>query len=165
MGHPNFPRGASPELVSKAVIPAAGLGTRLLSVTKEQPKEMLPVFARESKGGLRLKPIVQLAFESLHHVGFHEFCFILGRGKRAIEDHFTPGHSYVSKLNSRGSLSSAVELEAFYRIVVGRHLSGLISPNRKVSEMLSLKQGRSSEAKHFLWMLGTTISSQTMIST
>jgi hypothetical protein len=40
----------------RAVIPAAGLGTRLLSVTKEQPKEMLPVFARAKNGDLCLKP-------------------------------------------------------------------------------------------------------------
>jgi UTP--glucose-1-phosphate uridylyltransferase len=46
-------------VLRKAVIPAAGLGTRLLSVTKEQPKEMLPVFARGKNGELCLKPIVR----------------------------------------------------------------------------------------------------------
>jgi len=50
-------------VLRKAVIPAAGLGTRLLSVTKEQPKEMLPVFAKGKNGELCLKPIVQLVFE------------------------------------------------------------------------------------------------------
>src|SRR5213083_2691268 len=62
------------------------MGTRLLSATKEQPKEMLPIFARGMKGDLCLKPIVQLIFEQLYTVGFREFCFIVGRGKRAIED-------------------------------------------------------------------------------
>jgi UTP--glucose-1-phosphate uridylyltransferase len=87
-------------VLRKAVIPAAGLGTRLLSVTKEQPKEMLPAFARAKNGDLCLKPIVQLVFEQLHQVGFREFCFIVGRGKRAIEDHFTPDFSFVSMLDS-----------------------------------------------------------------
>jgi UTP--glucose-1-phosphate uridylyltransferase len=91
-------------VLRKAVIPAAGLGTRLLSVTKEQPKEMLPVFARAKNGDLCLKPIVQLVFEQLHQVGFREFCFVVGRGKRAIEDHFTPDFSFVSMLPVRGWL-------------------------------------------------------------
>jgi len=47
------------------VIPAAGLGTPVLSVTKEQPKEMLPVFAKAKNGDLCLKPIVRLVFEQL----------------------------------------------------------------------------------------------------
>jgi UTP--glucose-1-phosphate uridylyltransferase len=106
-------------VLRKAVIPAAGLGTRLLSVTKEQPKEMLPVFARAKNGDLCLKPIVQLVFEQLHQVGFREFCFIVGRGKRAIEDHFTPDFSFVSMLDSKGLDGPAGELEAFYKMVDG----------------------------------------------
>jgi len=106
-------------LLKKAVIPAAGLGTRLLSATKEQPKEMLPVFARGKNGDLCLKPIVQLVFEQLHHVGFREFCFIVGRGKRAIEDHFTPDFSFVSMLDSKGKDGPAADMETFYRMVDG----------------------------------------------
>src|SRR5713226_1526879 len=90
--------GADSRVLRKAVIPAAGLGTRLLSVTKEQPKEMLPVFAKGKNGELCLKPIVQLVFEQLYQVGFREFCFIVGRGKRAIEDHFTPDFNCVTML-------------------------------------------------------------------
>ncbi len=106
-------------MLRKAVIPAAGLGTRLLSVTKEQPKEMLPVFARGKNGELCLKPIVQLVFEELYQVGFREFCFVVGRGKRAIEDHFTPDFSYVSMLDSKGKNGPAGDLEAFYKMVEG----------------------------------------------
>ena len=106
-------------VLRKAVIPAAGLGTRLLSVTKEQPKEMLPVFARGRNGGLCLKPIVQLVFEQLFQVGFREFCFIVGRGKHAIEDHFTPDFSYVSMLDSKGKDGPAADLESFYKMVEG----------------------------------------------
>jgi UTP--glucose-1-phosphate uridylyltransferase len=71
------------------VIPAAGRGTRLLPVTKELPKEMLPIFDRGPGGGLVMKPILQIVFEQAHDAGFREFCFIVGRGKRAIEDHLT----------------------------------------------------------------------------
>ena len=104
-------------MLRKAVIPAAGLGTRLLSVTKEQPKEMLPVFAKGKNGELCLKPIVQLVFEQLYQVGFREFCFIVGRGKRAIEDHFTPDFSYVSMLDSKGKDGPAADLENFYKMI------------------------------------------------
>jgi len=99
------------------VIPAAGMGTRLLSVTKEQPKEMLPVFAKAMNGDLCLKPIVQLIFEQLYSVGFRDFCFIVGREKRAIEDHFTPDLSFISKLDSKGLDSTTGELQAFYKMI------------------------------------------------
>jgi UTP--glucose-1-phosphate uridylyltransferase len=102
-------------LIEKVVIPAAGLGTRLLSSTKEQPKEMLPVFSQDQHGALYLRPIVQLIFETLFDSGARKFCFIVGRGKRAIEDHFTPDHEFVQQLSSRGRDSQATELEAFYR--------------------------------------------------
>jgi UTP--glucose-1-phosphate uridylyltransferase len=104
-------------VLKKAVIPAAGLGTRLLSATKEQPKEMLPVFARGKNGELCLKPIVQLVFEQLYQVGLREFCFIVGRGKRAIEDHFTPDFDFVTMLDSKGKDGPASDLERFYKMV------------------------------------------------
>ena len=52
-------------MIMKVVVPAAGLGTRLFPVTKEQPKEMLPIFAKLAKGDLGLKPLLQLVFEQL----------------------------------------------------------------------------------------------------
>ncbi len=120
--------GSWSSLLKKVVIPAAGLGTRLLSVTKEQPKEMLPVFAKGKNGDLCLKPIVQLVFEQLYHVGFREFCFIVGRGKRAIEDHFTPDFSYVSMLDSKGKDGPAEDLEKFYKMIDGSTVSWVNQP-------------------------------------
>ena len=70
----------------------------MLSVTKGQPKEMLPVFAKGKNGELCLKPIVRLDFEQLYQVKFREFCFIVGRGERAIEGHFTLDFNYITKL-------------------------------------------------------------------
>jgi len=102
-------------MIRKVVIPTAGLGTRLLSSTKEQPKEMLPVFCRNMNGDLSVKPLVQLIFEQLFNTGIREYCFIVGRGKRAIEDHFTPDFQYVERLNSIGKNSQASDLQSFYR--------------------------------------------------
>jgi len=102
-------------LIRKAVIPVAGLGTRLLSATKEQPKEMLPVFSKSANGKICLKPLVQLVFEQLFEVGIREFCFIVGRGKRAMEDHFTPDYGYVERLNNVGKNNQAYDLTCFYK--------------------------------------------------
>lgn len=101
--------------ISKVVIPAAGIGTRLLSATKEQPKEMLPIFAGSSSGELAVKPIAQVIFEQLYDAGFREFYFIVGRSKRALEDHFTPDFEFVRSLERKGKTSQASELELFYR--------------------------------------------------
>jgi len=107
----------------KAIIPVAGLGTRLLTATKVQPKEMLPVFANEG-GELCIKPLVQLVFEQLFDFGIREFCFVVGRGKRAIEDHFTPDGDYLKRLTVRDKSAAASRkpavasaLERFYRRV------------------------------------------------
>ena len=99
--------------LSKAVVPAAGLGTRLISATMEQPKEMLPLFASEGRT-LCVKPTVQQIYEQLFDFGIREFCFVVGKGKRAIEDHFTPDRDYVNELNSRGRSIQALQLERFY---------------------------------------------------
>ncbi|AAL81480.1 UTP--glucose-1-phosphate uridylyltransferase [Pyrococcus furiosus DSM 3638] len=65
--------------VRKAVIPAAGLGTRMLPLTKAQPKEMLPVVR---------KPTIQYVLEEAYEAGIREVLIITGKHKRAIEDHF-----------------------------------------------------------------------------
>jgi UTP--glucose-1-phosphate uridylyltransferase len=65
--------------VTKAVIPAAGMGTRFLPATKSQPKEMLPVVD---------KPSIQYVVEEAVAAGLTDILIITGRGKRAIEDHF-----------------------------------------------------------------------------
>jgi len=101
-------------LIRKVVIPAAGLGTRLFPATKEQPKEMLPIFSRSSNGEVSIKPILQLVFEQLYGVGFREFCFVVGREKRAIEDHFTPDSNCLTLLNKSRKNNQATDLESFY---------------------------------------------------
>lgn len=88
-------------MVKKVVVAAAGLGTRLLSFTKEQPKEMLPVFSMNNHASLLLKPMLQLIFEQMYDFGMREFCFVVGRGKRAIEDHFTPDYEFAELLKKK----------------------------------------------------------------
>jgi UTP--glucose-1-phosphate uridylyltransferase len=65
--------------INKAVLPVAGMGTRLLPATKSQPKEMLPVGH---------KPVVQYVVEEMIDQGVDKFLFVTGRKKRSIEDHF-----------------------------------------------------------------------------
>ncbi|HID42814.1 MAG TPA: UTP--glucose-1-phosphate uridylyltransferase GalU [Archaeoglobaceae archaeon] len=65
--------------VKKAIIPAAGFGTRMLPITKAQPKEMVPVVH---------KPVIQYVVEEVYYSGIKDILIITGRGKRAIEDHF-----------------------------------------------------------------------------
>jgi len=101
-------------MIKKIVIPAAGLGTRLLSITKEIPKEMLPLYTQSINGGICLKPIVQIVFEQLFNTGFREFCFIVGREKRAIQDHFSPDQSYLTQLKTLGKQQETKDLEEFY---------------------------------------------------
>jgi len=69
-------------MIEKAVIPAAGLGTRFLPATKAQPKEMLPVVD---------KPVIQYVVEEVLASGIKDILIITGRNKRAIEDHFDRG--------------------------------------------------------------------------
>jgi UTP--glucose-1-phosphate uridylyltransferase len=117
--------------IRKAVIPAAGLGTRLLSATKEQPKEMLPIFAATQDGILCPKPIVQLIFEQLFDFGIRDFYLIVGRGKRAIEDHFTPDHELIARLDAHGKNSLASDLENFYAKIEESTIVWLNQPQPK----------------------------------
>ena len=104
-------------VIRKAVITAAGLGTRLLPTTKEIPKEMLPLFSFNNDSELGLKPIIHMIFEGLFEVGIKEFCFIVGRGKRVLEDYFTPDANFVNLLNNRGLGVRVKELQRFYSMI------------------------------------------------
>jgi UTP--glucose-1-phosphate uridylyltransferase len=101
-------------MVRKVVITAAGLGTRLFPATKEQPKEMLPIFSQTLDGSISVKPVVQVVFEQLYDSGLKEFCYVVGRGKRSIEDHFTSDTDCVRTLERMGKNSQATDLKDFY---------------------------------------------------
>jgi UTP--glucose-1-phosphate uridylyltransferase len=118
-------------LLKKAVIPAAGLGTRLLPITKELPKEMLPVIALSKKGELCLKPMLQAVFEQLYGADFREFAFIVGRGKRAIEDHFSPDEGFIQNLRNKNKKSPAEELQEFYEKINNSSIVFINQPKPK----------------------------------
>ena len=104
-------------MIRKVVISAAGLGTRLLPVTKELPKEMLPIFVRNLKGNIICKPMLQVAFEQLYDVGFREFGFVVGRGKKAVKDHFTVDENFVGYLKKNNRVELTNRLSDFYEKV------------------------------------------------
>ena len=78
--------------VTKAVLPVAGMGTRLLPATKSQPKEMLPVGH---------KPVVQYVVEEMIDQGVGKFLFVTGRKKRSIEDHFDDDPELEERIDNK----------------------------------------------------------------
>jgi UTP--glucose-1-phosphate uridylyltransferase len=88
--------------VTKAVIPAAGLGTRFLPATKAQPKEMLPVVD---------KPAIQYVVEEAVAAGIDDILIITGRGKRALEDHFDRNFELEHYLADRNKQDQLEEVQ------------------------------------------------------
>lgn len=88
--------------VRKAVIPAAGLGTRFLPATKSLPKEMLPIVD---------KPAIQYIVEEIVRSGIQDVLIITGRGKRAIEDHFDKSFELNEILKEKGDHARLETLE------------------------------------------------------
>ena len=79
----------------KTVLTAAGRGTRLLPFTKEMPKEMMPIFTKIHGNQRAVIPLLQYIFEQFYSMKIRDFCFVVGRDKRSIEDHFTPRQDYL----------------------------------------------------------------------
>ena len=79
--------------IKKAVIPVGGFGTRLLPITKSQPKEMLPIVD---------KPAVQYVVEEVVNSGISNILLVTGRGKRAIEDYFDYAVELENELEGKG---------------------------------------------------------------
>ena len=85
--------------MTKVVITAAGKGTRLLPFTKEMPKEMMPIFSNIFANKKVVLPLLQYIYEQLYSMNFRDYCFVVGREKRSIEDHFTPHEAYLKELS------------------------------------------------------------------
>lgn len=105
--------------VRKAIIPAAGLGTRFLPATKAQPKEMLPIVD---------KPTIQYIIEEAIASGIEDILIITGRGKRAIEDHF----------------DRSLELEEELK---KKHQEDLLSQVREIANLVDIHYIRQKEPK------------------
>ena len=102
-----------PKKLRKAVFPVAGLGTRFLPATKALAKEMLPVVD---------KPLIQYAVEEARAAGIEQFCFVTGRGKTALVEHFDIAFELEVMLRERNRTKELAELEAM-RIEPGSLLS------------------------------------------
>lgn len=89
--------------LKKAVLPVAGLGTRFLPATKALAKEMLPVVDR---------PLIQYAVDEARAAGIEQFCFVTGRGKTAIVEHFDLAYELERTLAERGKNKELAELHA-----------------------------------------------------
>ncbi|KAA2301322.1 UTP--glucose-1-phosphate uridylyltransferase, partial [Clostridioides difficile] len=89
--------------IKKAVIPAAGLGTRFLPATKAQPKEMLPIVD---------KPAIQYIVEEAVQSGIENILIVTGRNKKSIEDHFDKSVELEHSLYAKGKQSLLEEVQA-----------------------------------------------------
>jgi UTP--glucose-1-phosphate uridylyltransferase len=89
--------------IRKAVLPVAGLGTRVLPATKAIPKEMLPVFDR---------PAIQYVVDEAIAAGIEHFVFVTGRNKGAIEEYFDTAYELESTLREKNKTATLAELDA-----------------------------------------------------
>lgn len=89
--------------VKKAIIPAAGMGTRFLPATKAHPKEMLPIVD---------KPTIQYIIQEAVESGIEDIIIITGRGKRAIEDHFDKSYELEDMLRKKNDMEKLELIEA-----------------------------------------------------
>jgi UTP--glucose-1-phosphate uridylyltransferase len=96
----------SKSIVRKAVIPAAGFGTRLLPATKAQPKEMLPVVDR---------PVIQYVIEEAGMAGLEDILIITGKGKHALEDHFDRNFELEEELRKSGKADALKQIRELSR--------------------------------------------------
>jgi len=94
--------------ITKAVFPAAGLGTRFLPATKASPKEMLPLVD---------KPLIQYVIEEAVASGIEEVVLVTGRGKRAIEDHFDVAFELEEDLKAKGKHKLLTEIQRIAEMV------------------------------------------------
>ena len=92
----------------KAVLPAAGLGTRFLPATKAQPKEMLPLVD---------KPLIQYVVEEAVAAGIEDIIIVTGRGKSAIEDHFDVSFELERFLAERGQDAELATVRAISDLI------------------------------------------------
>ncbi|WP_123042173.1 UTP--glucose-1-phosphate uridylyltransferase GalU [Cohnella candidum] len=121
--------------IRKAIIPAAGLGTRFLPATKAMPKEMLPIID---------KPAIQYIVEEAVASGIEDILIVTGKGKRAIEDHFDSYYELEQILGRQGKLE-------------------LLSEVRKATELTDIHYIRQKEPKglgHAIWCARKFIGSE-----
>ena len=111
--------------MTKVVITAAGKGTRMLPFTKEIPKEMMPIFTKIYGNQRIVIPLLQYIFEQFYSMKIRDYCFVVGRDKKSIKDHFALQQSRLNELsgNHKKTLSN------FYKKLENCHLI-LVNQNK-----------------------------------
>ncbi len=105
--------------MNTVVITTGGLGTRLLTYTKVNPKAMLPIFdsGNDKNSEPLLRPLLEIIFENLYDLGFRRFCFIVGsQGKFSIFNHFKSDLKYENLLKERNFFTDRKFLKIIKRI-------------------------------------------------
>ena len=110
--------------VTKAVIPAAGLGTRMLPIARSVPKEVLPVVD---------KPVMEYLVREAVNSGITDILIITNRGKGVIEDYFDLSPEYEDKLRAKGKLD---EIEKMRELISKANIYFVRRKNPKVSDTL-----------------------------
>lgn len=114
-------------MINKIVIPAGGLGTRLLPITKVMPKEMMPLFLHGKNGEIIVKPLIQIIYEKFFKFGLREYCVIVGKQKRTIKDHFTPNQEFLRNFHKNTRFRT--DLEKFHSMLNKSKIFWVNQPN------------------------------------
>ena len=114
-------------MINKIVIPAGGLGTRLLPITKVMPKEMMPLFLHDKNGETIVKPLIQIIYEKNFKLGLREYCIIVGKQKRTIKDHFTPNQKFLRNFHKNTRFRT--DLEKFHSTLNKSKIFWVNQPN------------------------------------
>ena len=114
-------------MIKKIVIPAGGLGTRLLPITKVMPKEMMPLFLHGKNGEIIVKPLIQIIYEKFFKFGLREYCVIVGKQKRTIKDHFTPNQKFLRNFHKNTRFRT--DLEKFHSMLNKSKIFWVNQPN------------------------------------
>ena len=114
-------------MIKKIVIPAGGLGTRLLPITKVMPKEMMPLFLHGKNGEIIVKPLIQIIYEKFFKFGLREYCIIVGKQKRTIKDHFTPNQEFLRNFHKNTRFRT--DLEKFHSMLNKSKIFWVNQPN------------------------------------
>lgn len=138
-------------MVKKAVIPVAGFGTRVLPITKAQPKEMLPVVG---------KPIIQYVVENLIDAGVKNILMVTGKGKQAIVNHFDKNFELEERLRRDGKirlLNTVREIDNLANIFYVRQ-----KEQKGLGDAILCGEGFVGD-EYFIAMVGDTIYSENIV--
>ncbi len=117
-----------------AVITTGGLGTRMLTFTKGNPKSMLPVYTKSNdvRTESLFKPLIEVIFENLYDCGFRRFCFIVGqKTKNSISNHLLPDTKFIDLLKSRNFPEDKIFINTLLKLytkIINSEIKWIVQP-------------------------------------